>query len=67
MVKSYKNEEKRLFPGDEICTISTDAGSKNSRPICINTIWSSKNIEKQVLQQLELNKEELMGIKRITY
>jgi hypothetical protein len=29
-----KNE--RLFPGDEICVIGTDA-QVNSRPICINT------------------------------
>jgi CPA2 family monovalent cation:H+ antiporter-2 len=30
-------QNERLFPGDEICVIGTDAQVKNSRPICINT------------------------------
>jgi CPA2 family monovalent cation:H+ antiporter-2 len=57
-----KNE--RLFPGDEICVIGTDAQVKEFKNYLVrNEIEIPKNIEKAeiVLQQIELNKEELIG------
>jgi CPA2 family monovalent cation:H+ antiporter-2 len=57
-----KNE--RLFPGDEICVIGTDAQVKEFKNYLVrNEKEIPKNVEKAeiVLQQLELNKEELIG------
>ncbi|MFT5963993.1 MAG: CPA2 family monovalent cation:H+ antiporter-2 [Flavobacterium sp.] len=57
-----KNE--RLFPGDEICVIGTDAQVKEFKNYLLrNEIEIPKNVEKAeiILQQLELNKEELIG------
>jgi CPA2 family monovalent cation:H+ antiporter-2 len=57
-----KNE--RLFPGDEICVIGTDAQVKEFKSYLVrHEIEIPKNVEKAeiVLQQLELNKEELIG------
>jgi CPA2 family monovalent cation:H+ antiporter-2 len=57
-----KNE--RLFPGDEICVIGTDAQVKEFKTyLHQHEFEAPKNIEKTeiTLQQLELNKEELIG------
>jgi CPA2 family monovalent cation:H+ antiporter-2 len=57
-----KNE--RLFPGDEICVIGTDAQVKEFKTYLLrNEIEIPKNVEKAeiILQQLELDKEELIG------
>jgi CPA2 family monovalent cation:H+ antiporter-2 len=57
-----KNE--RLFPGDEICVIGTDAQvSEFKNYLHQNEFEPPKNVEKTeiILQQLELNKEELIG------
>jgi CPA2 family monovalent cation:H+ antiporter-2 len=57
-----KNE--RLFPGDEICVIGTDAQVKEFKNYLLrNEIEIPKNVEKAeiILQQLELDKEELIG------
>jgi CPA2 family monovalent cation:H+ antiporter-2 len=57
-----KNE--RLFPGDEICVIGTDAQVKEFKNYLLrNEIDIPKNVEKAeiILQQLELDKEELIG------
>jgi CPA2 family monovalent cation:H+ antiporter-2 len=53
-----------LFPGDEICVIGTDAQVKEFKTyLHQHEFEAPKNIEKTeiTLQQLELNKEELIG------
>jgi hypothetical protein len=52
-----------LFPGDEICVIGTDAQVKEFKTyLHQHEFEAPKNIENKItLQQLELNKEELIG------
>jgi len=57
-----KNE--RLFPGDEICVIGTDAQVKEFKGYLLQHEFEPpKNVEKPeiILQQLELNKVDLIG------
>jgi CPA2 family monovalent cation:H+ antiporter-2 len=57
-----KNE--RLFPGDEICVIGTDAQVKEFKGyLHQHEFEPPKNVEKPeiILQQLELNKVDLIG------
>jgi CPA2 family monovalent cation:H+ antiporter-2 len=63
MVKIPTRNE-RLFPGDEICVIGTDAQVKEFKTyLHQHEFEAPKNIEQTeiTLQQLELNKEELIG------
>jgi CPA2 family monovalent cation:H+ antiporter-2 len=63
MVK-IPNKNERLFPGDEICVIGTDAQVKEFKTyLRMHEFELPKNVEKTeiTLQQLELNKEELIG------
>ncbi len=58
------NKTDRLFPGDEICVIGTDAQVKEfARFLEKNEIEVPKQIESEIiLRQIELNKEEFIGL-----
>jgi CPA2 family monovalent cation:H+ antiporter-2 len=58
------NKTERLFPGDEICVIGTDAQVKQfANYLELNEIEPPKNVEHEIiLRQIELENEEFIGL-----